>query len=68
MEEADKKGCTYVIATDPDADRFICAQKENTQVLFFNDIHDSGMFSKEMKLEPFLPISCVNRILIVKAV
>ena len=27
LSEADKKNCQYVMATDPDADRFICAEK-----------------------------------------
>lgn len=27
MEEADKEGVKYVFATDPDADRFICAER-----------------------------------------
>lgn len=27
LEEADKEGVKYVFATDPDADRFICAER-----------------------------------------
>lgn len=33
MEEADKEGVKYVFATDPDADRFICAERGESGVL-----------------------------------
>ena len=68
MEEADRKGCRYVIATDPDADRFICAEKNNSQVLFIHNFQYSGMCSREMKSELSLLISYASKILIVKAV
>lgn len=32
MQTADEKGVKYVMATDPDADRFICCQKVNDRV------------------------------------
>lgn len=32
LNEADQKKCQYVMATDPDADRFICAEKIHEQV------------------------------------
>lgn len=32
IQEADAKQCKYVMATDPDADRFICAEKDGEQV------------------------------------
>ena len=68
MEEADRKGCRYVIATDPDADRFICAEKNNSQVLLLLGFHSSGMFSREMKSEPSLPTSYASRIPTARAV
>lgn len=36
IQEAETKQCKYVMATDPDADRFICAEKDGEQV---NETH-----------------------------
>lgn len=39
MKTADKEGIEYVMATDPDADRFICCQKTNSGVFFGFAVH-----------------------------
>lgn len=59
MKMADKEGIEYVMATDPDADRFICCQKTNNGVGFIGWFDGSGMFSKVTKLGRYLAIICV---------
>ena len=55
MKEADARGLSLVMATDPDADRFICCEKEREGVRM-----RSGTCSKGMRSERSSGITCVR--------
>ena len=62
MKMADKEGIEYVMATDPDADRFICCQKTSNGVDLIGWFDCSGMVLRVTKSELFLDTICVHTV------